>query len=587
MFKKFRINPESPTGKYIQFLSNAKDYRKYFAIAVFGMVLHGLTDAGFASLIKPLFDESLLKQDQVFGSQLALLLVVVLFFRGFGAYISNVFLAYVSQTITAKLRARLFHHLLSMPIAYFDTTPPGTLISKCTYNVGQASSSMSKVIITIIRDTVTVTALLAWLLYISWLMTLILLIAIPLISLLLKYTNKKFRIESTKIQDNNGLLLKDIEQMVKSIRTIKIFANNGYESSEFKKNNDLLRRHSIKFARIKALSAPVALFIVGIMFSFLVYFLTFEGVMEYISIGGIASFFVAVVMLMRPIRNLMNINPVIQQGIVAIDSLTTILDTPIEPNQCQIADHSFKGKVAFKEVSYKYANAKEWALKDINFTANSGDTVAIVGRSGAGKTTLMSMLARFYDSSEGKIEIDDQDIKDISLAELRHSISYVSQDTAVFHDTVRNNITYGRKVSDDELNEVMRKADVTEFVNNLPQGIDTIVNGEGNQLSAGQNQRVAIARALLKPSAIMLFDEATSFLDTATESIIKETLSASAGKATMFIIAHRLSTVENADFILVMDGGRIIERGTHSELLELDGMYAELYRKGYSKGLIE
>lgn len=582
-----KINPDSDLGVYLRLLSYGYDQKKYFAIALFGMMLFSATDLGFAALMKPLLDENLLHKNGDF-TLIALIVVGALFARGVGSYLSITFLAFVSQAISKEFRRKAFHHMLRLGIPYFEAHKPGELITKITYNTAHASTAVSKGLTVLIRDTLTVTALLSWMFYLSWMLTLILLLASPFIAAVFFHVSKRFRKSSERLQTAAGSMTNDIEQMVRGIRVIKIFGNSEFECEGFDKSNEYTRKQNIKFARTRAMFTPAVLFIIGTFLAIAIYMLNLENVYEHTTAGSLASFFVSLIMIMRPIRNLTSIHSVIQQGVVSARSTFNML--AIAPEYVEHNAGEKKGVeqgIIFAGVNYQYPNQQRSALKNINLEIPAKKMIALVGHSGAGKTTLVNMLPRFYEAQSGRITIDGKDIMQMALPELRQYISYVGQEVVLFHDTVRNNITYGQQVEESVLQKAMQEACVDEFVKNLPQGIETQIGEGGNKLSGGQCQRLSIARALLKSAPIVIFDEATSFLDSRTELVIKNALANIIGHSTLIVIAHRLSTVEQADIIVVMDDGEIVETGTHKELLALRGKYYRLYQAGQSTMLIE
>ncbi len=581
-------DPASGLGVYLRLLGYVRGYAKYFLIAFVGMALYSLGDAGFAALVKPLFDESLIKQDDSVTGLLALLVVGVLFMRGLGAFLTSAFLAYVSEGITRQLRLELLRHMLRMEIGYYDANSSGKLISRLTFNVSGVSQALTKTLTVMIRDTLTALVLLGWMFYLSWALTLVLVLVSPLMGLLLVYVNKRFRSARGRLQDAMGLLTRDIEQMVRGIHVIKIFGNQKFESKEFERDNNAVYRYALKIARTKAMATPVAIFVIGLALAGVIFLLTSTSMTGQISVGGVASFFVSIVMLMRPVRSLIGINAIIQQGVVAARSVFDVLDMPPECDAGASSVKHFDGGIAFKNVSYRYPNGTCPSLSEVSLDIPPRAMVALVGASGAGKTTLAHMIPRFYRPDAGRIELDGTDINEIPLSELRRQIAYVGQHTILFHDTIRNNITCGREVSDEQLRAVIAQAHVSEIADKLPLGIDTVIGeDEGAQLSGGQSQRVAIARALLKDAAIIILDEATSFLDTESEKVIKNTLAEIAGGRTLIVIAHRLATVERADHIVVMDEGKIIEQGRHGELLGREGKYYRLCRAGQHEGILK
>jgi len=586
----------SPLQIYRRLLTYTRAHWGWFALAIFGMVMYSLTDMGFAALMKPFLDESFVERNEEVGAWLSLALVGVLVLRGVGTFLAGYFMAYVGQHVTRQLRFAVFEHLLCLPASWYDRRSGGEIISKLTYNIGMVSTSASKALTVIVRDSLTVLGLLGWMFYINWLLMLIFMAVTPAIVLALRYLSRRFRKTGRRLQEAMGYLTSDVEQVVSANRAVKVLSGYEYELANFSKTNQRAFERGMKVALAKSAGAPFVMLLIGISMAWIIYLASFQAVTSEVSVGTFISFIVAAMLLFRPMRNLVNINAVVQQGIAAGESVFALLDTPPEKDTGARTGRRFRGDLRFVGVSHRYGGGDGEdgddddggaALHSINLEIAANETVALVGESGAGKSTLVSLIPRLYDCSEGRIELDNCDIRDISLAELRGQIAYIGQGITLFNDTVYNNIVYGRDVTRDELLEAARRAHALEFIEQLPQGFETPVGHAGARLSGGQCQRIAIARGLLKRAAVLVFDEATSALDAESERAVQAALGEIAGRQTMLIIAHRFSTIEIANRILMMSRGRIVEQGTHEELLARRGDYYNLYRAAESKRMIE
>jgi subfamily B ATP-binding cassette protein MsbA len=466
-----------------------------------------------------------------------------------------------------------------LPVHYFDRTSAGELLSKLTYNVEQIAEATSNVVTVLIRDTLTVICLLAYMIYLSPPLTAILLIVGPFMALVIRFLSKLFRRHSARIQTSIGDVAKIAEEALQSIRIVKIFSGQKYENQRFDDVNDKNMHLNMRLIMSRSGGDALINIIIAVGVAGVVYFSTVESVRP-ADTGDFVGFITAMVFLLRPIRQLTNMNISIQRGIAAGSSIFHLLDDDEEKDSGHFDPALVQGKVEFRDISFTYSNDKGEVLQGINLIVPAGETLAIVGRSGSGKSTLVNLLPRFYDPESGAILIDDRVITDFRLSALRNQISLVSQDVVLFDDTVARNIAYGAlgDASREEIVAAAHAAHVDEFVDEFPDGLETHVGDRGVLMSGGQRQRIAIARALLKDSPILILDEATSALDTQSERHIQQALEGLMKNRTTFVIAHRLSTVENADRIIVMAGGRIVEQGSHSELIAVGGHYATLHQ---------
>lgn len=580
----------SPLQVYRRLLDYAAAHWRWFALAILGMAVYSATDVGFAAIMKPFLDETFVARDPEQGALLSLGLVGILLLRGVGAFLSGYCMAYVGQHVMRRLRHELFEHLLCLPSSYYDRAASGDIISKMIYNVERISTSATKALTIIVRDSLTVVGLLAWMLYIQWFLMLILLAAAPLIAWALRYLSRRFRRISHKLQRAMGYLASDVEQVVNANRAVKVLGGYEYELANFSVSNRRTFEHSMKMALTRAAGAPVVMLLIGASIAWVIYLASFQIVANEISVGTFISFVVAAMLLFRPMRNLVNVSAVIQQGIAAGESIFSLLDTPPERDTGRRTRRRWRGAIRFVGVSHRYdgdgGDDGDAALRAVDLAIDAGESVALVGKSGAGKSTLVSLIPRLYDCSEGRVEIDGCDVRDVSLSELRAQITYVGQSVALFNDTIRNNVVYGRDVSEQALIEAARKAQALDFIERLPRGFDTPVGNAGARLSGGQCQRIALARGLLKESAILIFDEATSALDAESERAVQAALAEIAGTRTMLIIAHRLSTIALANRIVLLSQGRVVEQGTHQELIAARGRYYRLYSASEANKMI-
>ena len=566
---------------YRRLLTYIKPYKATFIIAVIGMVCYAATDAAFAALIKPLLDQNFVNRDPDWMVWTPLLLLIVFLTRSIGGFFSTYYMAKVGRHIIKDLRSQMFARLTHLPTKYFDHLSSGHILSKFTFDSEQVATATTSAVTMLVRDSLTVIGLLGWMFYLNWKLSLVFITAAPMIGLMVVYASKRFRKISRRIQASMGDTAHVAEEAIEGQRIIKTFQGQQHEEENFERANEANRKQNMKMMLTTAISVPViqmipVLFLVGI-----IYLATNEGFVDNVSVGSFGSLFAAMLMLLSPLKRLAKINEPLQRGITAADSVFGLIDHDIESDDGRYAiDDRCNGAIAYKNLSFHYGEGNNVVLENVTFHAAPGETVALVGRSGSGKTTLMNLLLRFYPVTSGAISLDGINIKDYSLKSLRQQISYVGQEVILFNDSIYNNIAYGslRGRSKDEVLAAAKAAHVTEFVERLPCQFDTQVGDKGVLLSGGQRQRIAIARALLKDSPILVLDEATSALDSESERLIQDSLKRLMQGRTTLVIAHRLSTIENADRIVVLDKGRLVEQGKHEELLVLNGHYAHLHR---------
>jgi subfamily B ATP-binding cassette protein MsbA len=575
----------SEAGQYYKrLLALAFVHWRMFAVSIIGMILVAGTDTSIAAYMRPLMDDGFVDRDPETIRLLPLVLIAIFVVRVFAMFISMYCISWVGRKVIMVLRQKMFRKLLLLPKDFYDSATSGEIISKFTFDVEQVANASTKAITIIIRDTFTVIGILGWMFYLSVSLTLVLLTTGPLIALLISYVTKKFRKLSKRIQKSIGDVSRIVEESIKAQIVVKVFGGREYEESQFEQINDQNRRQNMRMIATQALSTPTIRLIVGIGLAVIIYLVTRDDAMNLVTPGTFASYMVSLTFLFGPVKRLADVNVDLQRGIAAAESVFKLTDMDDEQNDGDYSVERVHGDIAFEHVFFRYRTAREKALTDINLKISAGETVAFVGRSGSGKSTLLNLLPRLYDVSEGRITLDGHDIRGYKLENLRSQIAFVGQDVVLFNDTVAHNIAYGtmRDAGIEQIRQAAESAYADEFIKELKQGYQTIVGERGLMLSGGQRQRIAIARALLADAPILILDEATSALDTESERFIQSSLNELMKHRTTLVIAHRLSTIENADKIIVLDGGKIVETGTHQLLLDKNGHYAALYQMQFA-----
>ncbi|MDO9371281.1 MAG: lipid A export permease/ATP-binding protein MsbA [Gammaproteobacteria bacterium] len=574
------ISNTSGIAVYWRLLRYARPYWKAFAIATLAMVFFAATETGFAALIKPLADGSFVTKDPAIIRMMPLWLVGLFLVRGIAEFISTYGLAWMGRKVVNDLRDLMFHHLMLLPAAFYDNNSSGQLLSKLIYDVEQVAQAATSAITVIVKDTLTVAGLVAWMLYLNALLALVFLLIGPFIAFLVLYINRRFRRISTRIQRSMGNITHVAEEAIGAQRVIKIFGAQHHESAQFERASEANRQLNMKMTATSASSTSLIQMVTASALAAIVYLATLDSMLASISVGTFMSFVAAMVLMLGPMKRITTINSTIQRGIAAAESVFAFLDSAAEPDTGTRSLARAQGAIEYRQVSFSYDESKGGVLHDISFKVQPGQTVALVGRSGSGKSTLVSLLPRFYNIGSGSITLDGCDIRDLRLADLRDQIALVSQEVTLFNATIAHNIAYGRleSASERDIIEAAEAAHAMEFIRPLPQGLNTLVGENGVLLSGGQRQRLAIARALLKNAPILILDEATSSLDTESERYIQAGLERLMRARTTLVIAHRLSTIEKADIIIVLHAGRIVEQGKHAELLARNGHYAALHK---------
>jgi len=554
-------------------------------IAVVAMTTTALVEAGMVWLVEPLMDETLVAHNLETARWMPIAFVIIFIGRGIAGFATEASLGWIGRSVISNLRRDVFKKFLTLPSKFIETHSTGPMLSRMTYNVEMVAESVTNVVTVMVRDLLTVFAAMGVMIYQSQRLFVFVMILLPIIAVLIQFLGKAFRRYSGRIQDSVGEVTQVTDEVLRGNRVVKIFGGYDYELNRLVEVDEWNRRQNLKLIRSRSLGVAVTQVIFGIGVAGVIYAAGIESVNGDLSPGSFMSFFGAMMLMLQPLRRITNINATLQRGIAAGDSLFNIIDEPDEVDSGTYTPEKVHGTVEFRNVGFSYNDDNLPVLSDVSFKVEAGKSVAIVGHSGSGKSTLVGLLPRFYDANTGEILLDGTAVVDYKLADLRANISLVSQDIVLFNDTIENNLAYGqlRRCSRAEILQAAEAAHIMDFVDEMPNGFETVVGDRGILLSGGQRQRVAIGRALLKNSPVLILDEATSSLDTKSERRIQEALENLMEDRTTLVIAHRLSTVENVDQIIVLDQGRIVESGTHKELLDAGGHYSALYRMQFSE----
>ena len=579
-------SPKNGVIIYKRLASYALKHGRYLVMVILGLIISGATVPLFAIYMQPLLDGTFMAKDPDVIRWAPMALMAIFLMRGIAGFMSSYSMEWIGRSVVKEIRSELFTRLLHLPVGYYDKTNSGTLVTRLIFHVEQVSMAATKGLKILVQDSVIIIGSLGVMFYYSWQLSLIVLVAAPLIAALVAYISKRFRKLSNKIQEQVGEVTQISHEAISATREIRIFDGIDYETKRFEAVNDLNHKSYMKRILTESVSAPIMQFIMAVALASVVYSATHGELIQNFTPGRFMAFMTAMIALLDPVKRLTNVNSLLQGGIAAGESIFSLLDETPEKDTGKQQLNVTQGNFEFKDVTFRYNEDTEAVLKGICFSVKSGEKIALVGQSGSGKTTLVNLLPRFYDGWGGEISLDGISLTDIQLKNLRQQFAYVGQDVTLFNDTVRNNIAYGalQNVDQKQIESAAQSAYALDFINKLPNGFDTQVGENGTLLSGGQKQRLAIARAILSDAPILILDEATSALDTKSERHIQKALEVLLENRTTFMIAHRLSTIEKADKILMMEEGQIIESGTHSELLAQKGAYAKLYELQFSDG---
>jgi len=564
---------------YLRLLQFIRPYWKIFTISILGMIIAALSEPALPALLKPLLDGAFVEKNPLFIHYLPLLLVIIMVVKGIATLTSEVGMTWIAARVVLDLRIAMFNKLLSLPTPQFDNYSSGVLLSKVTYDVNRVMLATTEVLVVLIRDSLVVIGLLTWMFYLNWFLSLIVFATVPIMILIIQIVSRRLRGINLFIQDAMGEMTRILEESISGHKLVKVFGGQGYESQRFQQAANNVRQLEVKAEITSNISVFITQILTTLALASIVYIAARQSEANQISVGGFVSLFTAMGMLFAPVKRLTKVNDQLQRGLAAAQSIFALLDLSSELDEGQQVITRLQGKIEFSQVNFSY-DAHKPALRNIQLTIHPGETVALVGASGSGKTTLANLIPRFYNLTDGQLRLDDILINELSLATLRANVALVSQEIVLFNDTVAANIAYGEmaRYPLEQVNEAAQAAYTTEFIEQMPEGMQTLIGERGVKLSGGQRQRIAIARALLKNAPILIFDEATSALDTQSELQVQRSLEQLKQGRTTIIIAHRLSTIAQADRIIVMDAGKIVEIGTHAELLAKQGTYAALYR---------
>ena len=572
------------TQLYLRLLSYVKPYWGVFALSIFGMIISAATEVALPAAVKPFLDGTFVDKDPFLIKWVPALLVLIFVFRGIGHFIGTYASAWVGNKVVMDLRDIMFRRMLALPMGYFHDNTTGNLISRFTYDVAQVTAAATNVVTVMVKDSLTIIGLLAFLIYVDWKLTLISLIMIPPIAVVVRYINVRLRNMSRETQHAMGDITQVLQETVECNKVVKIFGGQEYEARRFGDTSNRLRSFMMKQTAAAAANVPIVQLLAALAVAIVVYYATVQAQSNTITVGTFVSFLAAMLMLTAPLKRLTGVAEHLQRGLAAAESVFALVDEKPEIDQGKVELARVRGDIRFENVSFRYPAADRPALRNVSLDIRAGETIALVGSSGGGKTTFANMVPRFYHPDSGRISLDGHDLETLTLASLRRNIALVSQEVALFNDTVAANIAYGLSAgaSREAIERAVEAAHATDFIRAMPRGLDTLIGENGVRLSGGQRQRLAIARTVLKDAPILILDEATSALDSESEKHVQAALEELMRGRTTIVIAHRLSTIEKADRIVVLDQGGIAEIGSHADLLSKGGIYARLHGIQYS-----
>ncbi len=573
---------------YRRLLGSVRPYSRVVLLSILAMVAAASLEPVLPGLLKPLVDESLIKKSQTAQWQVPLFLMLAFLAKGVAEYAANVSSQWIANKAINDLRQQVFRHQMHLPIPVHQAEAGGRMLSRILYDIPQVGAALSNAWIIVVRDTLIIIGLTGYLIYTAWELTLVIVAIAPIVAWLIRVASRKLRGSNREMQETAGRLTGTVEETLGGVREIKLFGTHDHEDARFADISEKLRKQTMHTVRVSAINVPLVQVLAAAAVATVIWTATSLSAQDKLSPGEFVSFVTAMSMLFEPIRRLTNINAVIQRGLAGAQSIFELLDTPAEVDTATGSFPRATGALRFEHISFRYPGQTEYALRDFDLDIPPGQTIALVGASGSGKSTLVNLVARFYDIDEGRILLDGMPLASLPLAHLRQQLGWVGQQVVLFDDTIAANIAYGRPdASEADIRAAARAAHALEFIDKLPDGLATRVGANGSLLSGGQRQRIAIARAFLRDSPILLLDEATSALDNESERAVKDALIELRRNRTVIVIAHRLSTIRDADRIVVMERGRIVESGTHDTLVAAGGAYARLLASGEAHDIPE
>ncbi|MDF0605917.1 lipid A export permease/ATP-binding protein MsbA [Neisseriaceae bacterium TC5R-5] len=574
---------------YRRLLGYLAAYWKVLLVSIISMVLAASTEAMFARLLKPLIDGGFVDKDPQVIMWVPLAIIGVFLLRGLSSFVNEYTASWLTGHLVQTLRQQMFTKLLTLPVAYYDDQQSGRLVSRISYDVNQVTEAGFNVITVTVKDGVTALGLLGLLLYIDWRLTLICLVVLPAVTVCMRLVGTRLRGLARQNQQHMAQMTQVLGESIDCQRVIKVYGGQPHEQGRFDQAVEAIRRNQVKQSAASSANTGVTQLMIACALAAILYFAALRAQHGSFTAGDFMSFLTAMMLLFAPIKRITGISQAMQRGLAAAESVFTFLDEPSEPDQGSQSVTKIAGQLSLQQVSFRYPGAERDALRSVNLTVQAGETVALVGSSGSGKTTLISLIPRFYEPDAGEMRLDGLALNEIPLSQLRQQMALVSQDVVLFNDTVAANIAYGvlGQATREQIMAAARAANAWEFIEAMPQGLDTQIGENGVRLSGGQRQRLAIARALLKNAPLLILDEATSALDTQSERLVQAALERLMQNRTTIVVAHRLSTIENADRIVVMHEGEVVEEGSHQQLIVRNGRYARLYSLQFSESAAE